>query len=103
MKNKTIEKIRNWRYLPMLIGMLVIAVPRVITAFPIVWFEDSRILVFSFDRMVRVSIFQPMYSFEARVIGNHVLKTEHGAIRLGHGSLVDVSYPRLGRILDIVN
>jgi len=95
MKNATIEKIRNWRYLPILIGMLVVAVPRVISAFPIVWFGDSKILVFAIDRMVRVSIFQRMDAFEARVLGNHVRETEYGEIRLGHGSLIEVSYTTL--------
>jgi len=98
MKNKTIEKIRNWRYLSMVIGMLIIAVPRIITAFSIVWFGDSKIPVFSFDRMVRVSIFQRMDAFNARVLGNHVRETEYGEIRLGHGSLVGVTYTLLDSI-----
>ena len=98
-EKKTRKKL-NKVHVTIIVTVLVLTVPRVITAFPRVWHDGMGIRVFSIDRMVRENLFARMDSFEGRVLGNHVLETEHGEIRLGRGSLVGVFELGLGGIRD---
>jgi len=86
---KVLDK-RKRMIIGIIVTVLVLTVPRVITAFPRVWHDGMGIRVFSIDRMARENLFARMDSFEGRVLGNHMLETEHGEIRLGRGSLVGV-------------
>jgi len=66
--------------------VIIIVAVRVLSGFPVIKFNDKRILVYSFDRMVAVTpkfdIIWPREDFKGTVIGNHVLETEYGQITL---------------------
>jgi len=62
--------------------MIVIAVVHLIIFLPIIRVNRNIIPLLSVIRLVS------WHSYAARVLGNHVLETEHGQIRLGHFSLV---------------
>jgi len=57
----------------------------VIAAFPIKIFYGNIIVLFAPQRIV------PYYGYSGKVLGNHVLKTEYGEIRIGHLSFVSIN------------
>jgi len=77
MGNKELKKI-NW----VAIACGFILVLQAIASFPTVGFYGRTIRLFAFEGMFRGDF------YHARVLGNYVLETEHGHIRLGHGSVV---------------
>jgi len=86
--------------------VIIIVVVRVLSGFPVIRFNDKRILVFSLDRMVAMTpnfdIIRPMGSFTGTVIGNHVLETEHGEITLKHSASISSQFNTVFRI-DVEN
>ena len=74
----------------------VILVVFIILSFPIIRFDGNWIALFAPTRPVSIE------HFDGWVLGNHVLETEHGEIRLGHRSQVFVVNHRLAGI-DIEN
>jgi hypothetical protein len=82
--------------------VIIIVVVRVLSGFPVIRFNDKRILVFSLERMVAVTpnfdIIRPRGPFIGKVIGNHVLETEHGQITLRHSAYISASGHILGSV-----
>jgi len=65
-----------------IVMMIAIVAFHLMISFTVIRSNDTRIPVFSFERIVERNIYY------ARVLGSHVLKTEHGQIRLGHFSRI---------------
>ena len=88
-KNKDEGTPHKWK---IAIGiMLVLVLIRVVASLPLVRFGNDTITLFSADRLVAPLPSlnrRPMEQFWGRVLGNHVLETEHGDITL-------VNFPRV--------
>jgi len=80
MGNKELKKV-NW----VAIACGFILVLQAAASFPSIRVEGRTIRLFAFEGMFRGDL------YHARVLGNHVLETEHGQIRLGQGSSISVS------------
>jgi len=68
-----------------IVMMIMIVMIHALIFFPTVRFNDTSILLFAFDRL------GSWHTYTARVMGNHILETEHGEIRLGRFSRIQVS------------
>ena len=83
--------------------VIIIVVVRVLSGFPVIRFNDKRILVFSLDRIVAMTpnfdIMWPRGPFRGTVVGNHILETEHGQITLRHSAYISAS----GNLLTGIN
>jgi len=62
----------------------------VIAAFPITRFYGNTIVVFAPQRILQLDRSNNWDRFGGRVLGNHVLETEYGEIRIGHLSPVSI-------------
>ena len=69
-----------------LVGLILFLV---IAIFPITRFYDNTIVLFAPERIVRWN------HFNGRVLGNHILVTEYGEIRIGYFSPVYIGYGSL--------
>jgi len=90
----------NWK---IAVGVVaVILIVRVIAAFPVIRFYDARIPLFSAERLVSITPLIDIVSgggrFHARVLGTHVLQTEHGTITLKNFAKIASSHNTVLRI-----
>ena len=88
MKNIINKKSLRW---PLII-LGTIFIINLILSFPFIRFYGNAIPIFAPARTLRLDL-----SF-GRVLGNHVIETEHGQIRLGHFSRVFLMYNYLSNI-----
>jgi len=78
-----------------IVAGIIVAI-HLIIFFPVIRFNDSRIPLLAFERLVSGDLYM------ARVLGNHVLQTEHGEIELRNFSRVLIDANTITRI-DVSN
>jgi len=92
-------------------GMVALGIIMVIggfTIFPVIEYRGNTIRMFAperlLGRMPRMNeITRPWEPFDGRVLGEHVLRTEHGEITLGHFSHIQVGRSGLLFRIDVEN
>jgi hypothetical protein len=74
------------------IAVAVFVAIRIIAAFPVVTYGETKMLLFSAERLVMMNplseLIRPKWPFKGRVLGSHVLETEYGKITLDKFTLI---------------